>query len=414
MDLNAYLVQKYIYEAPKDRYWLNYFNAEYKKAFLKCCLDLPIDIVLEIGAHEAEFSRAYRQNNKQVRIFAFEANPFVYQFFLKRFNFADMDISYQNRAVSDNGGKLKFNAPYHAANGAMGAPKGIGSILPMIDSSEPYKVVEVEAITIDAIHALNRTRGLTAMHIDVEGAARQVLSGGREVFSSEKIAIINMEMNSQEIWKGQWLDIEIYEFLANRNFELAFSNFEADKKWDACFIRRDLLAGNVLKTIDAYFLKLRQANIHARYSALYSSLLLQLGSPFEIMDYQFNIRISRNIGVYLCLVINMEGFPTNIHYEIRIEKLECNKIYFCLHFELKNEENITKMRSDIQPFFDIAFKEMLAAGMHGLELENDKYGFRIGAPYVESAFSQYCRILQILLKNTCSALATCYMHIQNV
>lgn len=408
-DLCNFLMQKYLFQSPRSLREIQNIKKAYRDAFYSCCLELKPDIILEIGAHEADFSRKIKKELPACKSIAFEANPYIHTFFTEKFDFGSLGVSYRNMIVSDICGMREFNAPFVPPTGCMGAPKGIGSILHMNSSSEQFKKVSVESTTLDTVAKEFPNARIIAMHIDVEGASREVLQGGETLFISGRVAIVNIEMNNVELWQNQWLDRDIYSFLSSYGFELAFTNFEATQKYDACFIHKNIITPTpnpIFRIVDEYFQRLQIAKAHFQMNGLYNALVLRGAARVCAHGATFDLYRHNSDGVFFCAVFRTREMPREIHYEMRIEKYDLDHIHFCLHFEVKDFETREALLSKLAPFYKSAcdrIKELI----DNVDETNDKYGYRLTTLYSLSCVDIYINILKIMLDETSTTMLEC-------
>ena len=377
----------------------NKFDKMYKASFFECCKAINPDGVLEIGAHEAELSRKMRNSYPDIKIIAYEGNPYIYQFMNNKFDFKQADINYINELVSDQTGKIEFNAPYIPDTGAYGAPKGIGSILQSSYFKCDYKRIGVNSTTLDTIIEQNGPFQKVCMQIDVEGATEQVLAGGPKVFEEGIVALINVELNTKEIWEGQSLDYRIFEILSEYDFTLLFSNFESVNKYDACFINKKLINTRILQIVSEYYDEYKYIIGVEKHSELYNMFLIRFGSEPIISGKKLLIRRSTNRGAPFAMGVYIDGIDKRLHYEVKIERHSSDIINICLHNEIKSDDIINNFRSGLQSSWD-SIISIVSDDIKSMENAPDKYGFRVTLPYTIAAGEIYCEILLKIIRGT--------------
>jgi FkbM family methyltransferase len=162
-------------------------------------------VVVEIGAHEAEFSRALAKTLPASRIVAFEAHPRVHARHSQ--GCATAGIEYRNACVTDAEGRATLKTPLRD-NGSERLM--MGSLL-ADGRAEQMQEHDVEAVTLDG--ALGDDAGRpNVLWIDVEGAARQVLAGATRTLAASLAVYIEVEATPR--WEGQILAPEVSERLA--------------------------------------------------------------------------------------------------------------------------------------------------------------------------------------------------------
>jgi FkbM family methyltransferase len=126
------------------------------------------DISIEIGAHDADFSKEMKSFG--VDIFAFEASPYVYN----RFKNDMEEINYINKAVSDKNENIKFEIQMDVDPSIAG-----NNSIKNRNEKKDYSYIEIESVSVDEYFKdINFSNG--ALWIDVEGASREVLFGAKE------------------------------------------------------------------------------------------------------------------------------------------------------------------------------------------------------------------------------------------
>lgn len=179
------------------------------------CARIRPDILFEIGAFDAAFSKACRKrlSNRDPRpqFHAFEANPYV--FVAKHDKAVGAGIAYHHLAVGDRVGVAEFRVK--AAR-----PKAGSSSL-RTGSEEEYEIVPVPITTLDAFVEREGLGGrINALWLDVEGCAYEVLAGAARTLKSTSALIVEVERRPH--WHGQRLAHEVDELLHASGFvELA-------------------------------------------------------------------------------------------------------------------------------------------------------------------------------------------------
>lgn len=153
-------------------------------------------IVIEIGAHAAEYSRRMKRAMPNSRVVAFEANPDVFSMYKNVV--LNAGVEYYNTAVADRSGRMTITIP--VTNGQHKVT--MGSILPNTDQPDGYSA-EVDCCRLDDF---TDTQEAT-IWIDVEGAAGLVVNGGRETLKHAKA--LYMEVETRPVWAGQQTDQEV-------------------------------------------------------------------------------------------------------------------------------------------------------------------------------------------------------------
>lgn len=200
---------------------------------------------LEIGAFEASFSRAMKEMFSSSNVWAFEANPYNYEYY-KRLN---EGIHYLNLAVSELNGTLSFYLQDRNLSDGSEIEKirGNNSILNRNDNTLSYKEVEVDSVTLDSfIESENVTNKFFSLWIDVEGANKNIF-GGLNKYLNNCLSFL-IEVEEIEYWKNQWLCDDLVNFLKERNFIPILRDFEDNNQYNVVFINKKILENLNKKT----------------------------------------------------------------------------------------------------------------------------------------------------------------------
>ena len=215
------------------------------RKFISLCKSFKVCSSIEVGAHEASFSNEIRTIPEIVSIIAFEASPFVWRKY--RPTIPEI-IDYRNQAVSDKSGPITFfiqqhRSPYEQNN---------NSILERTELTQTQEVI-VESIILDQLLPIECP---AALWVDVEGATREVLLGGKEFLV--QTALLFIEVEHQSYWQNQWQFQDVLNFLEESGFFL-YSIKEQYRNQSNCifinpaFCRSDTVSKLSLK-IRHYFL----------------------------------------------------------------------------------------------------------------------------------------------------------------
>lgn len=199
---------------------------------------IDVDLFIEAGAKDAEVARRARRRLGAARVVAFEANPYTYAAHVD-INAAPPAIEYEHLALSDTSGVLTV----HVRRSAKGAPiaDGQASLLRREDQAlgGGFVDVEVEATTLDD-YFRDCEFARAAAWIDVEGAARMVLSGGSDVL--DRTALLLIEVEDRRYWgEGQWLRPEVLSFLYDRGLVPVARDYQSRYLYNIVLVRADLL-----------------------------------------------------------------------------------------------------------------------------------------------------------------------------
>jgi 2-O-methyltransferase len=191
------------------------------------------DLCVEVGAHEATFSRTVAERLPAARCVAFEANPFVFRRYFETLSAID-NVQYIHAAVGRHGGIAELHIPrkLHGKD----KPKGnrTGSLLVNARATQS-EVVAVPCVALDdAFRASNRQR-TTSVWMDVEGALGEVFAGGSEFFAG--VALLYVELYRRSPWRGQMSEPDAYEFLSERGLHPLLRDCERPQLYNVILCR---------------------------------------------------------------------------------------------------------------------------------------------------------------------------------
>jgi FkbM family methyltransferase len=214
-------------------------------AYVAITRSLAPDSVVEVGAHEARFSRAAKRGLKDKQVVAFEANPDVWNTHKDRL--AGEGVDYRNLAISDAPGSLTLKVPMVRGEEA----RTTGS-LRTLSSATDFVEHTVEAVRLDDLGF-----GSSVLWIDVEGATGEVLAGGEEMLKS--CLAIMVEVEADERWPGQMVATDVLSYLAERGFVAIMRDVQRSWQYNVVLVREELLFDHrVAPFRSRYFSELRE------------------------------------------------------------------------------------------------------------------------------------------------------------
>jgi FkbM family methyltransferase len=213
-------------------------------AFRGLCADVAPALSLEIGAREARFSRWLRAVAPHAHCLAFEANPFVHEQYAA--GLAEAGVDYRHLAITDVEGTVdlriprEFYNPEHDRRFSKDRTSGMASLVDH-RMAEVHDEVPVPGMRLDDV--VRRDTDLdegdeVVVWIDVEGASEQVLTSGAEVL--RRAALVYIEVESQPVWEGQWLDVDVARFLAGCGLVPLLRDVQRPRQYNVVYVRADL------------------------------------------------------------------------------------------------------------------------------------------------------------------------------
>lgn len=225
-------------------------------AFLELAKSLAPDLSVEIGAHEASFSRRIKSALPNIRALAFEANPNVHERFAPELSNADVGIDYRLAAVCDHVGTAELRIPVKLREVAFDRANTISGLRRWAHPGFEYESINVPALTIDvAIGSTGNARSVA--WIVAEGSQSEILAGGPDFFS--RVAAIYIEVEDQERWRGQSLEGEITDRLSAFSLKSAMRDSLARGQCNQVYVRAESdIVGTAMPSILAYLEALRR------------------------------------------------------------------------------------------------------------------------------------------------------------
>ncbi len=205
------------------------FSKELQDFFISIHKEVRPTISIEIGPNEGTFSSRMKDICDKSNIWAFEANPHVYE----KYKSIHSDINFLNYAVFNTEGNLEFkiqrgfdytignNSLFERKDGIKFKTNGNS----YIERNIQYESILVQSIVIDKFFKdkINHD-DVVCMWIDVEGASEQVLQGCVEVLKNTHSVLIEVE--HEEFWKNQWLVDDVVKFFKDNNFNILARDYQ--------------------------------------------------------------------------------------------------------------------------------------------------------------------------------------------
>jgi len=191
-----------------------------RRTFERLCRDVDPTLAVEVGAHEAGFSRRIKSAVPTVRSVAFEANPYVYAKY--RDELAPTGVEYVHFAVSQLQGTVPLTIPRFVQNQERPLD-GTSASLGTHRTLEKAEQVEVPSTPLDTYLPVSESDRVVAW-IDVEGANGPVLESGRALLS--RALLVFIEVESEVVWDGQWIDVDVARYFAELGLVPVFRDIQ--------------------------------------------------------------------------------------------------------------------------------------------------------------------------------------------
>ena len=180
--------------------------------YRRLCTRLDPTVVLEIGAHEARFSRWAAEAFPAARVLAFEANPHVHAKYADRL--AGTRVDYRHLAVGSVNGEIELNLPVEVGGTGRRLTSPLAS-LRVHTRADKVRQVTVPSVRLED-HVDFAEDDRVVAWIDVEGANEVVLTGAGAVL--DRVDALFVEVENTTTWEEQWLDTDVASYLRPRGF----------------------------------------------------------------------------------------------------------------------------------------------------------------------------------------------------
>lgn len=207
-----------------------FVNKDFANKYYKILEILKPTVVIEIGAHDAEFSLHMSNLIDTKNVWAFEANPITYE----QYKDSLSHINYINMAISDKEEEVPL---YMVTTDDVWAPAAV-SMKNRNDGFNEKQVSSIKANTLDRFVKQNNISGNISLWIDVEGANKEVLLGSVETLRN--VTSIYIEVEIYDFWKNIWFKDDVLKFLHRYNFTMVEQSSNLNQH-DIIFIRNEYL-----------------------------------------------------------------------------------------------------------------------------------------------------------------------------
>lgn len=201
--------------------------------------ELSVSHTLEVGAHEAAFSRAVKKKlGDTVTARAYEANPEVYALYKADPELKTLGVDYLYQAIGAENGLADFHISA-TINGEKEDKAGrLHSCLKRMDAGGTF-LITVPQARLDQICQNDPGDSRYGLWIDAEGTGLQVLRGADGILG--RTVAIFIELESIARYDGQALDMEVMNFLLEHDFMPIARDFQFAHQYNCTFVQKELL-----------------------------------------------------------------------------------------------------------------------------------------------------------------------------
>jgi FkbM family methyltransferase len=237
MDKAHYLAWSRTWEASARQSPLRLRQVEHRliEVWRTLCRRIEPTMTLEIGAHEATFSRWVAETFPAARVMAFEANPHVHEKYAAEL--AGTRVDYRNLAVGPVTGEVTLNLPTDIGGKERELTSRMASLGIHTESGDNVQVT-VPSVRLEDHVAPSGDDAVVAW-IDVEGANEPVLTGAGSVL--DRVKAVFIEVEKRTTWEGQWLDTDVAHFLAGYDMVPIVRDLQKPYQYNVIYVRSPLV-----------------------------------------------------------------------------------------------------------------------------------------------------------------------------
>jgi FkbM family methyltransferase len=198
--------------------------------FFVTCDRVDVRQLLECGAHAAEASVRFVENQSGRRAIALEANPYTFEKHTRAAQRPNLIVLAEG--VGEQPGSLVFQIP--TTNQQLTPVNA--SFKPLLSPDRRSSAeIDVPMTTLDQLMERFGVRDRVALWIDVEGYAKEVLNGGKQLLESVEVAMIEVE--SECLWVGGALEPEITDLLSSFGLHPIARDCQQDEQFNIIYSR---------------------------------------------------------------------------------------------------------------------------------------------------------------------------------
>ena len=177
---------------------------------------------IDVGASTGQVSRVLMDLFPGCTVYAFEPIPDQYAR-LKRHAKSHRLIAMQS-AVGNTVGVESFFVTRSAPSSSL--LRTSSSWVQRMPEARPERLITVACTTLDDFFGKKNLPKPIFLKIDVQGGEKMVLEGGRRLL--EDVSMIHLESSFEEIYEGQAVFADLYDFLTERGFVYFGSTRESE------------------------------------------------------------------------------------------------------------------------------------------------------------------------------------------
>jgi FkbM family methyltransferase len=187
-----------------------------KYAFHALLWLLDPDVILDVGSMDGSDSKKFKKLTQNAKVVAFEANPDNYRSMCADNDLQKLGIRVVHQLVSNLAGSRSFfvQRPFYTTTGFN---RGMSSAMRSCAQDMQTEEVHLDAVRIDSFLKQEYPEvKSTAMWIDVEGYAYEVLEGIRDI--QDRVYLMHVEVETKEVWPDQKVESDILALANSMGF----------------------------------------------------------------------------------------------------------------------------------------------------------------------------------------------------
>jgi len=185
-------------------------------------LGRQVHCVFDVGAHVGQTAMQLASEFPEAQIYSFEPDPHSFSRLRAAAN-GVRRIETVNAAVGDRDGKAaffvnQFDQTSSLLKTAPGADQYVADKTALVMRSE----IEVPVLTLDGFCASRGITRIDVLKLDAQGYELRILDGAHDLLNRQGIPSIYLEVCFVQIYEGQPLFPEIYQYLFERGYRLVW------------------------------------------------------------------------------------------------------------------------------------------------------------------------------------------------
>lgn len=196
------------------------FGQHLSRDLLTILSDRNKPLIFDIGANRGDASVEFASLYKGASIHCFEPDPATYTELEARVRLFQKKIKTYNFGFGSTPGSQSLNiSKSSGGNSFLEVSRGIGDFA-LGSWTEPVGKVDSEIKTLNGFCKENGIQAIDLLKIDTQGYELEILKGGDEVVTAERVSVIYIEVLFVELYEKQAYFHEVYRELNQRGFKL--------------------------------------------------------------------------------------------------------------------------------------------------------------------------------------------------